>query len=314
MGFFHLLSTLSNAFCKILGFCSMAWNPFFWCKITWRFLLHFSQEISSSLIFGQSSATEENKQTPSLKNEEQHSDGEELKKELKRMQDISSTSINRLYTFEEKVGKLESDLSGEKELWRTRYQELLVEQQALKEQQERCIPTESTKCENPEHPSLDDTDGIEEAGINDVDGLRRRLGDPVNACTHSCKDLKTLDGYKRLEVPSSFICCSNLENLSVSYPCRLKSHRCFRVFVPNSPMDLKIGSRVKVILPCGKVGTGAVCKLRQMPGKVEFHVEVVLESPQSQHQPVNFKGQSNLSSDFCSHVIIPFNKVLMVWE
>ncbi|XP_073471631.1 uncharacterized protein [Aquarana catesbeiana] len=313
MGIFHLLSILSKAFCKILSLCSMAWNPFFWCKITWRFLLQFSQEVSSSLIFGQNSATEEDKQKPSLENEVQQSDGEELKKELKRMQDISSTSISRLYTFEEKVGKLESDLSGEKELWRTRYQELFEEQQALKEQ-ERCNLTESTKCENPGQPSFDNTDGIVETSINGDDVLRRRLGDPVNTCTHPCKDLRTIDGYKNLEVPSSFTCCSALESFSVSFPSRMKSHRCFRVFVPNSPMDLKVGSRVKVILPCGKVGTGAVCKIGQLPGKVEFQVGVVLELQQPQHQPGDIKGQSKVSSDSCSHVIIPFSKVLMVWE
>nr|DBA33643.1 TPA: hypothetical protein GDO54_001292 [Pyxicephalus adspersus] len=226
------------------------------------------------------------------------------------MQDISSTSISRLYTFEEKVGKLESDLSGEKELWRSRYQELLVEQQAMKEQQERCILPESTKCENQGH---DDTDGIAESDINSGEGLRRRLGDPVNTCTHPCKNLRTLDGYMSIEVPSSFTCCSSVENVPISHPSRLKSHRCFRVFVPNSPLDLKIGSRVKVILPCGKVGTGAVCKLGQFPGKMEFQVGVVLESPHP-HQLWDFKGQSNLSSDSCSHVIIPFSKVLMVWE
>ncbi|KAM9320128.1 uncharacterized protein PAF06_004602 [Gastrophryne carolinensis] len=289
MGIFHLLSILVKTFCKILSLCSMAWNPFFWYKITWPFILQFSQEISSALTFGQDQTSEESKDTdtqPFLQNDEPDPDEEELGKELKQTQDVNSTPMSRLYAFEEKVGKLESDLSGEKQLWRTRYQELRIEQQALKEQ-ERCILPDSKKVEDPMHVS-DDTDGAAESDINVEDGLRRRLGD-ANAgktCTHACKNLTT-DGYNSLDLPSLFSCCPSMQSFSFYYPSSttgLKNHKCFRVFAPRSPLDLKIGSRVKVILPCGKVGTGSVCQLGQLPGKGEFQVGVDLESPYCQQR------------------------------
>ncbi|XP_068121544.1 uncharacterized protein [Hyperolius riggenbachi] len=315
MGIFCLLSILGQAFSKILNLCSMAWNPFFWYKITWRFLLQFSQEIRAAIIFGRNSPTGKENQISSLSNEDQQSDGEELRDELRRMQDISTSSVSKLHTFEEKVGMLEVDLSEEKQLWRTRYQELLVEQKALKEQ-ERCVLPEGKTSENSVHPSDDEIDGIVESNLNIGDGLHQRLGHAVRTCTHPCNSVTTLDGYKNSDLSSSFTCCSPMQKISVSYPNsteELKNPKSYHVMVPHSPLDLKIGSRVKVILPSGRVGTGAVYRLGQLPGKVEFQVGVDLETPQCQHWTGVVKDH-NFPRDSCSGVTVPFSKVLMVWK
>lgn len=73
-----------------------------------------------------------------------------------------------------------------------------------------------------------------------------------------------------------------------------KASKCFRVFVPRSPLDLNIGSRVKVILPSGKVGSGVVYKLGQLMEKDELQVGVDLESQECWHHLSKFNVQYKL--------------------
>ncbi|XP_063810430.1 uncharacterized protein LOC135035683 isoform X2 [Pseudophryne corroboree] len=297
MGIIHLLSIMKAALCKIVSLCSLAW-------------------IMPAISLGKDSSTEENMQRPIIKQENLNSDGEELREVLRQIKDISTSSLSRQYRYEEKVEMLQSDLIGEKELWRTRYQELLLDQQALKDQQEKCYPLKEYK--KPEHlvpPFVDVTDGILEPGKDIRDGLHRRLGDKVKICAHDYSNLTLIDGYNSLEQP--LISNLPIPSSPVNFPGSTNScatHKCFRVFAPRSPFDLKVGNRVKVILPSGRIGIGAVCKVRQLPGKVEFHVGVDLEPPNYWQQGGVFKGQHNFNSDPGSGVSVPFSKVLMVWE
>ncbi|XP_075054200.1 uncharacterized protein LOC142140288 isoform X2 [Mixophyes fleayi] len=296
MGIIHLLSIIKAALCKILSLCSLAW-------------------ITS--VISQGSSTEGKMQRPSLKQDKLYSDCEELKEDLRQMQDISPSSMSRQFRFEEKVEKLESDLFGEKELWRTKFQELLQDQQSLKEQQQKCIHLE--ECKKSRHlmpPYGDVTDGVMESDINVRDGLHRRLGDQVKTSVCDCNNLTLLDGYKSLERPSLNRILP-MPSTPIFHPGSTngwKTQKCFRVFAPRCPLDLKIGNRVKVILPSGRIGIGAVCKVGKLPGKVEFQVGVDLEPPECWQQVGVFKGQYNFHSDPGSGVFVPFSKVLMVWE
>ncbi|XP_077155299.1 uncharacterized protein LOC143817695 [Ranitomeya variabilis] len=324
-----LLFRLKKIFCSILSLCSMAWNPFFWYKFTWRLFLLLSEEIMSTQTFGPKSSTKENTHMLFTK---QDSDDDDLLDELKSIQDINTSSISRLNKFQEKIDNLETDLSGEKELWRARFHELSQDQQTLKEQQQKYVHFEDVRRSDNFMPQYADaTDGIVESNVDVNDSLHRRLGDQVKSAydrnwtlLNECHGLEGLSSLKYSSLPSACPCvffpeCTNAE----------KASKCFRVFVPRSPIDLKFGSRVKVLLPSGQVGTGVVYKVGQLPGKDEFQVAVDLESPECWQQLHKFKAQCKFHRNYIHHysstllqegcdppsgVVVPFSKVLMVWK
>ncbi|XP_069612997.1 uncharacterized protein [Ranitomeya imitator] len=317
MDIIHLLFWLKKIFCSILSLCRMAWNPFFWYKFTWRLFLLLSEEIMSTLTFGPKSSTEENTHMLSIKQDNPNSDDDDLLDELKRIQDINTSSISRLNKFQEKIDNLETDLSGEKELWRVRFHELSQDQQTLKEQQQKYVHFEDVRRSDNFMPQYTDaTNGVVESNVDVNDSLHRRLGDQVKSAydrnwtlLNECHGLEGLSSLKYSSLPSACPCvfspeCTNAENAS----------KCFRVFVPRSPIDLKFGSRVKVLLPSGQVGTGVVYKVGPLPGKDEFQVAVDLEPPECWQQLHKFKAQCKFHSDPPSGVVVPFSKVLMVWK
>ncbi|XP_073526702.1 uncharacterized protein [Phyllobates terribilis] len=298
MGIIHLLFRLKKMFCSILSLCSLAW-------------------IMSTLKFGPTSSTEENTHTLSTKQDKQHSDDDDLIDELRRIQDINTSSISRLNKFEEKVDNLETDLLGEKELWRARFHELSVDQKTLKEQQQKYVHLEDCRRSDnfmPQYTAA--TDGLVESNADVSDSLHRRLGEQVKSAYE--RNWPFLNEFHGLEGPSSI----KYSSLPSACPCMFspectnaqKTSKCFRVFVPRSPIDLNFGSRVKVLLPSGQVGTGVVYKVGQLPGKDEFHVAVDLESQECWQHLSKFKTQCKLHSDQPSGVLVPFSKVLMVWK
>ncbi|KAM3933439.1 uncharacterized protein RB166_001239 [Leptodactylus fuscus] len=315
MGIIHLLSRLKKTFCSILSLCSLAWNPFFWYKFAWRSLLLLYEEITSALTFGSKSSTNENIHMLSVQQDKLHSGDEELKDELRRIQDINASSITRLYKFEEKVDSLETDLSGEKELWKTKFQELYLEQQILKEQQQKYIYLEECrKSENLMVRNTDATDGFVEQNVNMRHGLHKQLGEQVKSADgrswshHNDNSLEgPSDKYSHLSTAYSSVSYIDSTNAQ-------KASKHFRVFVPRSPLDLNIGSRVKILLPSGKVGTGVVYKVGHLPGKEQLYVGVDLVSEECWQHLSKFKVQYKFNSDPSSGVFVPFSKVLMVWE
>ncbi|XP_040277843.1 uncharacterized protein LOC120993403 [Bufo bufo] len=289
MGIIHLLSRLKKTLYSIFSLCSLAW-------------------ITTALTFGLRSSTEENTH--------KNSDDEELRDELRRIRDINTSSINKLYRFEEKIENLETDFSGEKELWRTKFQELFVDQQILKEQQQQYVHLEETTSENLCPQNADATDGLVESNVDVRDGMHRRLGEQVK--TEHGKSWAYVNEYTSLEEPPSLKYSSLPTSCSSVFyhdgTNAQKAFKCFRVFVPRSPLDLNIGSRVKILLPSGKVGTGIVYKVGHLPGKDELQVGVDLESQECWQHLSTFKVQCKFHSDPPSGVQVPFSKVLMVWE
>ncbi|KAM4045061.1 uncharacterized protein ACNLHF_008880 isoform 2-T2 [Anomaloglossus baeobatrachus] len=296
MGIIHFLCRLKKIFCSILSLCSMAW-------------------ITSILPFGPKSSPEENTHMLSINQDKLQLDDEELRDQLKRIQDINTSSISRINTFHEKVENLETDLSGEKELWRTRFQELSLDQQTLKEQQQKCVHLEECRRSDNLMPQYTDAaDGIIESNVNMNDSLHRRLGEQVKSSYPGNwpflnNGLEEPSSPKYSSLPSPCSCMFSPECINAQ-----KASKCFHVFVPRSPIDLNYGSRVKVLLPSGQVGTGVVYKVGHLPGKDEFQVAVDLEPQECWQHRSKFKAQCKFLSDPSSGVIVPFSKVLMVWK
>lgn len=64
-----------------------------------------------------------------------------------------------------------------------------------------------------------------------------------------------------------------------------------RVFVPHSPLDLKIGHRVRIMLPSGRISTGTLRYLGNMHNSPDYHLGVELELADNGQHDGTFDGQ-----------------------
>ncbi|KAG9492882.1 hypothetical protein GDO78_001048 [Eleutherodactylus coqui] len=160
----------------------------------------------------------------------------------------------------------------------------------------------------------DATDGLVESTVDVRDGLHRRLGEQMKYSKNLAytRSGNGQDGHSSLKYASSPAACSFVPSFDRTNAQKASKH--FRVFVPRSPLDLNIGSRVKVILPSGKVGTGVVYKVDFPSGKDELQVGVDMESQEHWQHLNKFKVQYKFHSDPPTGVLVSFSKVLMVWK
>ncbi len=64
-----------------------------------------------------------------------------------------------------------------------------------------------------------------------------------------------------------------------------------RVFVPHSPLDLKIGHRVRIMLPSGRISTGTLRYLGNIENSPEYHLGVELELADNGQHDGTYEGQ-----------------------
>ncbi|MEE6484036.1 hypothetical protein FKM82_013734 [Ascaphus truei] len=276
----HLLSFVKKTFCRIINLWSITW-------------------ITSAVSLRQGTCTQKNTQSLPFSEEEQYAEHDELREEMEQVRDLSTSSLRRLSEVEKHVEKLESDLCGEMLLWSSRYQELQRDQQLLKDQLHEKKPISCHQMEDAQgvasvmESDVDVPDGHVEPLRDVMDVLHRHLGDLVNTSAHGQEDLPPTDGCSLVEGSVSHSSCLSRPGSIVSYPGSangLKCQKSFRVFAPRSPLELKTGHRVKVLLPSARIGTGVVYYVGQLPGKVEFHVGVVLEDPECGSREGVFAG------------------------
>uniref|UniRef100_A0A8C5LUQ2 Uncharacterized protein n=1 Tax=Leptobrachium leishanense TaxID=445787 RepID=A0A8C5LUQ2_9ANUR len=294
-------------------FCNMSRNPLMWCKIAWKVLLNFFQEIFSVLTSSHATSSKKIAQCFSFSQNSRNAETEELRENIKIIQYTSTSSIEKIQNIEKQCDNLESDLTREKELWKAVYEELKKELEELKEQHHRYINEEKTlRTENKmEYIAVSDRNAVPLG--DETDGLNRRIGALVKAVPYNHDDFPdcgTVDG------PPTLTRCLSSSSFDSHAPSvsSLKTPKPCRVFAPRSPWELKIGSRVKVLLPSGKVGIGYVCHVEQLPMKVEFQVGVDLETTERQQQVYMVKGHHSSQGKEDLGVFVPFSKVLMAWE
>ncbi|XP_057689488.1 centrosome-associated protein 350 [Corythoichthys intestinalis] len=87
-----------------------------------------------------------------------------------------------------------------------------------------------------------------------------------------------------------------------------------RVFVPHSPMDLQLGHRVRIMLPSGRISTGAVRFLGHLQGESELHIGVELQTPDHGVRDGHHKGIFYFDCKPGHGAFVPFHKLLMAWE
>ncbi|XP_061633136.1 uncharacterized protein LOC133479774 isoform X1 [Phyllopteryx taeniolatus] len=87
-----------------------------------------------------------------------------------------------------------------------------------------------------------------------------------------------------------------------------------RVFVPHSPMDLHLGHRVRIMLPSGRISTGAIRFLGHLQGESELHLGVELQTPDHGMRDGHHKGHFYFDCKPGYGAFVPFHKLLMAWE
>ncbi|XP_072316845.1 uncharacterized protein [Eucyclogobius newberryi] len=87
-----------------------------------------------------------------------------------------------------------------------------------------------------------------------------------------------------------------------------------RVFVPHSPLDLQLGHRVRIMLPSGRISTGAVRFIGHLQGEEELHLGIELHSPDHGLRNGSYRGQCYFECKPGYGAFVPFHKLLMAWE
>ncbi|XP_052003510.1 uncharacterized protein LOC127658320 isoform X1 [Xyrauchen texanus] len=87
-----------------------------------------------------------------------------------------------------------------------------------------------------------------------------------------------------------------------------------RVFVPHSPLDLKIGHRVRIMLPSGRTSTGTLRYLGCMQNSPDFYLGVELELADNGQYDGTYEGQRYFDCQPGHGAFIAFSKLLMAWE
>ncbi|KAI9999984.1 hypothetical protein NQD34_011827, partial [Periophthalmus magnuspinnatus] len=87
-----------------------------------------------------------------------------------------------------------------------------------------------------------------------------------------------------------------------------------RAFVPHSALDLRLGHRVRIMLPSGRISTGAVRFIGHLQGVEELHLGIELHSPDHGLRDGNHRGQCYFECKPGYGAFVPFHKLLMAWE
>lgn len=87
-----------------------------------------------------------------------------------------------------------------------------------------------------------------------------------------------------------------------------------KAYAPRSILDLKIGHKVKVILPIGKVGAGVLKYMGALPGVPEVCFGIELEVPGTGLRSGVFAGCCYFQCKPGQGVFVNFSKILMIYE
>ncbi|XP_059810349.1 uncharacterized protein LOC132383423 [Hypanus sabinus] len=94
----------------------------------------------------------------------------------------------------------------------------------------------------------------------------------------------------------------------------VRSVQPLKAYAPHSILDLKIGHRVKIILPIGKVGTGVLRYMGMLPGAPEVCFGVELEFPENGLHNGEFAGHCYFHCKPNQGIFVNFSKILMILE
>ncbi|XP_058855391.1 centrosome-associated protein 350-like isoform X1 [Acipenser ruthenus] len=351
MVFFLLFwSIIERTFRGIIGLWRFVWKCASWYINTVMDILQYLYKLNPvpaltalalSKSEDQSSAIETVTDSQPLLGKSAFKETESLKEEEPNSHDCGNLVRKRLFKAESEIQLLKSQITKEKVLWEGRFQELRRKQRELKEQLRSEVQMRTGNLSKEEINDIGfDRFAVNTADKDEVD-MATDEGSSSNGMTVPCKnvDLEVMSLKSKLcrnrnisigsqsqrDLPESqhslslpLKSASSRPSSSMSMTSSLGSPRSSskpnRVFVPHSHLDLRIGHRVRVLLPSGRINTGIVRFLGYLNGMQDFCLGVELETPEyGQHDGV-YEGQCYFHCKPGHGVFVSFNKLLMAWE
>ncbi|KAL1258878.1 hypothetical protein QQF64_009455 [Cirrhinus molitorella] len=229
--------------------------------------------------------------------------------------------IKRLLKAEGEIQELKIEIANQRASWEMRFVELQKRQHILKDQltSEILVRTgilyRDTDSEEANEVFLESSleNGLysEEKEHEYSSGLRHQQKGPDVELLRDSVDQKSLCG-SQTSCPSDSRATSAMSNISIrSWRSGGGPHR---VFVPHSPLDLKIGHRVRIMLPSGRISTGTLRYLGNMQNSPEYHLGVELELPDNGQHDGTYGGQRYFDCEPGHGAFVAFSKLLMAWE
>ncbi|XP_057196464.1 uncharacterized protein LOC130558194 isoform X2 [Triplophysa rosa] len=206
-----------------------------------------------------------------------------------------------LLRAEGEIQELKEEISNQRASWDMRFVELRKRQHDLREQLTSEILGRSARLYR-------DADSEEASEVFTESGLENGLSEEQR---HPCSG-----GLKRTGVLREDRLCGG----QASWPSvmdtrhRRSGGRPHRVFVPHSPLELKIGHRVRIMLPSGRIRTGTIRYLGRVSNSSDCRLGVELEAAENGQHDGTCEGQRYFDCEAGHGAFVTVSKLLMAWE
>ncbi|XP_067367463.1 centrosome-associated protein 350 [Channa argus] len=228
--------------------------------------------------------------------------------------DQTAVLHKRLTKTEKDILSLKTRIACERASWERRFAELQRKQEELCSQlaSEGGVLTSVSIYSHLGETGVDNGEVFEECSSG-----FSRLMPPNRVSDVSSRGDAYANSLSSCQLFSSSALSSRLDSSSSS-ATSVRSWRTspgpHRVFVPHSPMDLKLGHRVRIMLPSGRISTGTVRFLGHLQGEADLHLGVELQTPDQGLHDGSHRGRSYFECKPGHGAFVPFHKLLMAWE
>ncbi|KAF3692175.1 CAP-Gly domain-containing linker protein 4 Restin-like protein 2 [Channa argus] len=237
--------------------------------------------------------------------------------------DQTAVLHKRLTKTEKDILSLKTRIACERASWERRFAELQRKQEELCSQTITCPLYPQLASEGGVLTSVSIYSHLGETGVDNGEVFEEcssgfsRLMPPNRVSDVSSRGDAYANSLSSCQLFSSSALSSRLDSSSSS-ATSVRSWRTspgpHRVFVPHSPMDLKLGHRVRIMLPSGRISTGTVRFLGHLQGEADLHLGVELQTPDQGLHDGSHRGRSYFECKPGHGAFVPFHKLLMAWE
>lgn len=212
---------------------------------------------------------------------------------------------NRVTKTEKEILSLKTRIACERASWERRFAELQRKQEQLVTQ----LTSERAGSDSLGESGVDNGEVFEESTSEGTETIPLHRGYEVLS-----KDgTYTNSHYSCITAQLSSRPSSSLSSVTSVQSWR-SSTGPHRVFVPHSPLDLQLGHRVRILLPSGRISTGAVRFIGHLQGEEELHLGIELHSPDHGVRDGSYRGHCYFECKPGYGAFVPFHKLLMAWE
>ncbi|XP_028837189.1 uncharacterized protein LOC114790919 isoform X2 [Denticeps clupeoides] len=327
MEIFTLQGNISGIFIPTRTFTRHTWpkgmvTDVLWTAVVWTLkgLLCMCRFFWVSPYHAINSSPKGSYETSNFPEEKQTTAGPQKKGRPER----SNVLHTRLSAAEEEIHTLKSQIAGERVSWEKRFIELQRRQQDLRDQ--LVSETLTRPCVFLREDVMDVSGDLFHESEVEKNGLRFEEKDQECSsgmqpfCPVERTDLRPLKRHdfnssvSGSQVSSTSAFGSRSPSVSTSAGSWRSGGRPHRVFVPHSPLDLRLGHRVRVLLPSGQISTGSLRYVGHLESSEGFYLGVELEQADHGQQTGVHQGHCYFECKPGHGAFVSFNKLLMAWE